>query len=243
MVLVIPAIDLHDGMCVRLFQGNLNQKTVYGREPFKVAEKWIEQGADMLHLVDLDGAFGTISSNREVVKTIAGFSPVPVQLGGGIRNIASAQKAFSAGVARIILGTLALDNPEEARKIVNDYPGKVLIAIDARDDKVAMEGWTKSSDLTAIEFARMVEQWGVGEVVYTDILKDGTMKGPNLVGLENLLEKTGLKIIISGGISSEEDIKAIKPLGSRVSGLIIGKALYTGQLNLAGILKVLDKKS
>jgi len=240
-MLVLPAIDLHQGKCVRLFQGDLQQKTVYGHDPLKVALKWIAEGAQMLHLVDLDGAFAGESLNMAVVKKIAGSLAIPVQLGGGIRKRSDVDQAFAAGVSRVVLGTMALDNTDEAKAITGDYPGRVLVAIDAKKGKVAVEGWTRTSTYDMVDFARMVEQWGVDEIIYTDIMKDGTMSGPNLAGLEKLVQGTEMKVIMSGGISSREDIEAIKPFAGRVSGIIIGKALYTGQLLLPDIFTILPK--
>lgn len=237
-MLVIPAIDLHRGRCVRLYQGDPNRETVYGNNPVEVALQWEELGAKMLHLVDLDGAFTGHSKNRKVICLIAEELRIPLQLGGGIRSEQAAEKAFSAGVSRIILGTLAIENPGLANRLVRDYGERVLVGIDSRKGMVAVKGWTESSEVKTVELAKRIEEWGIKEVIYTDIQKDGTMQGPDLSGLEEIIEGTGLKVIVSGGISSLDDLQSLKPYGSRLKGVIIGKALYSNQLTLPDAMAV-----
>lgn len=239
-MLVIPAIDLHRGRCVRLYQGDPNRETVYGNNPVEVALQWEELGAKMLHLVDLDGAFTGQSKNRKMICLIAEELRIPLQLGGGIRSEEAVEKAFSAGVSRIILGTLAIENPGLASRFARDYGERVLVGIDSRNGMVAVKGWTESSEVKTIELAKRIEGWGIKEVIYTDIHKDGTMQGPDLEGIEEIINGTGLQVIVSGGISSLDDLHSLKPFGNRVKGVIIGKALYSNQLTLPDAMAVFE---
>lgn len=241
-MLVIPAIDLRQGRCVRLYQGDPDRETVYGENPVEVACQWEKLGAKMLHLVDLDGAFTGLSKNAKVVNAIGEAVHIPLQLGGGIRSRDAVDKAISAGVSRVILGTIAVEQPQLACQLVEDYGESILVGIDARDGEVAVKGWTESSTLQAAEFAARIEQWGVKEIVYTDIKRDGTMQGPDLSGLEDILEKTTLQVIMSGGISSTDDLRSLIPYSSRVKGVIIGKALYVNQLTLPDAMGVFGQK-
>lgn len=237
-MLVIPAIDLRRGRCVRLFQGDPDKETVYGNNPVEVARQWEVLGAKMLHLVDLDGAFTGVSQNAKIISQIGEAVQVPLQLGGGIRSREAVEKALSAGISRVILGTLVLEEPELSRILIENHGRNLLVGIDAREGKVAVKGWKESSSVEAVDLASQVEQWGVEEIVYTDIQRDGTLSGPDLRGLEKILEKTSLQIIMSGGISSCQDLEALKPYSKRVKGVIIGKALYTNQLTLPEAMAV-----
>jgi len=237
-LLVIPAIDLRRGCCVRLYQGDPKQETVYGDNPVEVARQWEQLGAKMLHLVDLDGAFTGFSQNAKMIGKIGEEVRIPLQLGGGIRSREAVEKAISTGVSRVILGTIVIENPELARSLVDAYGENIIVGIDARDGMVAVKGWTESSAVKAVELAARVEQWGVKEVIYTDIHRDGTMQGPSLSGLQEMLNHTSLSIIMSGGISSKDDLASLKPYRDRVKGVIIGKALYTNQLTLPEAMEV-----
>ncbi len=239
-MLVIPAIDLRRGRCVRLYQGDPERETVYGDNPVEVARQWEQLGAKMLHLVDLDGAFTGLTKNAEVIYSIGEEVRIPIQLGGGIRSGEAVEKAISAGVSRVIIGTILIEQPELAQQLVKDYGESVLVGIDARDGMVAVKGWTESSAVRTVELAARVEQWGVKEVIYTDIQRDGTMQGPALNGLEEIIKKTSLQVIVSGGISSKDDLLSLKPYGNRVKGVIVGKALYTNQLTLPDAMAVFD---
>lgn len=239
-MLVIPAIDLHRGRCVRLYQGDPERETVYGNNPVEVARQWEQLGAKMLHLVDLDGAFTGHSKNAKVICSIGEEVHIPLQLGGGIRSGEAVEKAISAGVSRVILGTIAIEQPELAQKIVDEFGERIMVGIDARNGMVAIKGWTESSVVKTIELALRIEQWGIKEIIYTDIQKDGTMQGPDLAGLEDLLQNTSLQVIMSGGISSIEDLVSLKPYSSRVNGVIIGKALYSNQLTLPDAMAVFN---
>ena len=239
-MLVIPAIDLHRGRCVRLYQGDPERETVYGNNPVEVARQWEQLGAKILHLVDLDGAFTGHSKNAKVICSIGEEVHIPLQLGGGIRSGEAVEKAISAGVSRVILGTIAIEQPELAQKIVDEFGERIMVGIDARNGMVAIKGWTESSVVKTIELALRIEQWGIKEIIYTDIQKDGTMQGPDLAGLEDLLQNTSLQVIMSGGISSIEDLVSLKPYSSRVNGVIIGKALYSNQLTLPDAMAVFN---
>ena len=240
-MLVIPAIDLHRGRCVRLYQGDPERETVYGENPVEVALQWEQLGAKMLHLVDLDGAFTGLTKNAEIIRKIGESVHVPLQLGGGIRSKAAAEKALSVGISRIILGTMAVEDPQLARELVAEYKEAILVGIDARDDKVAVKGWKESSGLSVLELAGQIEKWGAKEIVYTDISRDGTLKGPDIAGLETIIAHTSLQIIVSGGISSLSDLIALKPFRERIKGVIIGKALYANQLTLIDAMAVFNQ--
>jgi len=231
-MLVIPAIDLRKGRCVRLYQGDPEKETVYGDNPVDIARQWEQLGAKMLHLVDLDGAFTGLSQNARVICSIGEEVRIPLQLGGGIRSREAVEKAISFGVSRVIIGTIVIEEPILARALVKDFGESIVVGIDARDGKVAVKGWTESSAVKTVELASRIEQWGGKEIIYTDIKKDGTLQGPSLEGLEEIIDKTSLQVIVSGGISSRDDLLSLKPYGSRVKGVIIGKALYTNQITL-----------
>jgi len=239
-MLIIPAIDLHRGRCVRLYQGDPERETVYGENPVDVARQWVQLGAKMLHLVDLDGAFTGFSKHAEIIRAIGDSVQVPLQLGGGIRTKEAAEKAFSIGISRIILGTMAVEDPETAADLATEYGESVLIGIDAREGMVAVKGWQESSMLSVLELASRIEEWGIQEIVYTDIQRDGTLKGPDLKGLETIIEGTSLQVVVSGGISSLADLAALKPYGDRIKGIIIGKALYSNQLTLPDAMAVFN---
>ena len=239
-MLVIPAIDLHRGRCVRLYRGDPERETVYGNNPIEIAQQWEQLGAKMLHLVDLDGAFTGHSKNAEMIEAIGGEVSIPLQLGGGIRSREAVEKAMSAGVSRIIMGTIAIEQPELARELARDYGERILVGIDARTGVAAVKGWTETSAVKALDLALRVQEWGIREVVYTDINKDGTLQGPDLEGLEELIEKTALQVIVSGGISSLNDLRSLKPYSERVRGVIIGKALYSNQLTLPDAMAVFN---
>ncbi len=239
-MLAIPAIDLRRGHCVRLFQGDPERETVYDDNPLEVARQWEQLGAKMLHLVDLDGAFTGLSKNAAVVGKIGEALSIPVQIGGGIRSEDAVEKAISAGMSRVILGTVVVENPDLARRLVEKYGRSIVVGIDARGGVVAVRGWTEASSVKTLELASRVEQWGVQEIIYTDIQKDGTLQGPSLDDLEGILNSTSLQVIISGGISSIEDLLSLKPYRGRVKGVIIGKALYTNQLTLPDAMNALS---
>ncbi len=229
-VLAIPAIDLKGGRCVRLFQGDPGRETVYSDHPPALARQWEELGAQLLHIVDLDGAFTGKSAHSGVIEEIGSSVTIPFQVGGGIRSREAVRQALDAGASRVILGTAAVEQPALAAGLAAEFGDRLLAGIDARKGMVAVRGWTAEAEVRAVELARRVEQWGIGEIIYTDTQKDGTLGGPNLQGLEEILGVSKLKVIVAGGIASLEDLLALKPYAPRVSGVIMGQALYTGRI-------------
>lgn len=239
-MIIIPAIDLKDGCVVRLVQGDFDNKKVYSKDPVKTARHWVRQGAEMLHVVDLDGASTGISTNLEAVKNIVKDSLVPVEFGGGVRQIETIRILFDSGVFRVILGTKAAQDRDFLLEVFKEFGDKVIVSIDARDRKVLIKGWLESSDsLNVTDFARDLKQIGFSQLIYTDISKDGTLKGPNIKGIKDLLRETSMKVISSGGISSLEDIARLKLLEKEgVTGIIVGKALYEGKFTLKQALNL-----
>lgn len=236
---VIPAIDLLDGQCVRLAQGKYEEKTVYGEDPGKVAAGFAAQSIRRLHVVDLDGAKAGRPLNREAITAIvAAVGPdVPVQLGGGIRDLATVEATLELGIQRVILGTIALRDPALVREAAKQFPNQIVVGIDARDGNVAVEGWLDTSEAKASELAVQFEDAGVAAIVYTDISRDGMLTGPNLAGTVELARGIDIPVIVSGGVSSEDDITAAAlETGSGIAGIIVGKALYTGAVDLARAL-------
>jgi phosphoribosylformimino-5-aminoimidazole carboxamide ribotide isomerase len=229
-MIIYPAIDIIDGRCVRLQQGSYSDVTIFGDSPVEMAMKWESQGAEYLHVVDLDGARSGNSENAEVIKQIASKLTIPVQLGGGIRSLDVIEKILSYGVSRVILGTSAVNDQEMLTTALKEYKDKIAVGIDAKDGMVAIHGWEKTSDFTAIDFARKVEGLGTKTIIYTDISRDGMLKGPNLVAMSEMAKSVGIEVIASGGVSCLKDILKLKSTGVR--GVIVGKALYTGNVNL-----------
>ncbi|MDF2522820.1 MAG: 1-(5-phosphoribosyl)-5-((5-phosphoribosylamino)methylideneamino) imidazole-4-carboxamide isomerase [Clostridiales bacterium] len=229
-MIIYPAIDIKDGKCVRLQQGSFDAVTVYSDNPAEMARKWEECGASWLHTVDLDGARGGNPINLPVVGEIAKSVKMPVQMGGGIRNLKVIESAIENGISRVILGTSAVNDPQFVKEALRKFEKSIVIGIDAKDEKVAIEGWEKLSSFTAAEFAKRMEDLGAGTIIYTDISTDGMLKGPNLKAMEQMLKAVSMDVIASGGVSKLQDIKDLKEVG--VAGVIVGKALYTGNLDL-----------
>lgn len=238
-MLVIPAIDIKGGKCVRLAQGKMDQETVYSTNPVEVAKKWQSMGAEVLHLVDLDGAVAGEPKNTETIEAIADAISIPFQVGGGIRDIEAINLYLTMGASRVILGTIALEKTWFVRDVCEKYHGQILVGVDARDGKVAIKGWEELTNKTAAELAKELEDAGVAGIIYTDISRDGMLKGPNLEGTKALALSVKIPIIASGGVSNIDDIKRLKEIESAgVVGVITGKAIYTGSLNLAEAIKV-----
>lgn len=229
-MLIYPAIDIRDGKCVRLTQGNFDAEKVYFERPQEVAKMWEDKGAKILHIVDLDGALKGRSKNLDVIHEIIKTVNIPLQVGGGIRNIATIEELMKMGVDRVILGTKALQDKEMVQKALELYGGKIVVGIDAKEGYVAVNGWTKTSDVTAIDFALEMESMGVETIVYTDISRDGMLQGPNFKGISELKQRVGIDIIASGGVATMEDVHLLSHIG--VAGVIIGKALYEGRIDL-----------
>lgn len=232
---IYPAIDIKDGKCVRLLRGNFADVTVYGNDPVEMAKKWESLGGEFIHVVDLDGALKGTGVNAKVIESIAKSVSVPVQTGGGIRNMADIESRLACGVSRVIIGTKAVSDADFVRRAVSEYGDRIVIGIDAKDGRVAVEGWEKTSDYTAVEFAKKMADIGVGTIVYTDIATDGTLMGPNVAAMSEMVKATGIDIIASGGIGSAEHIKSLVPTG--VEGVIVGRALYTGNVTLDDAIK------
>lgn len=238
-MLVIPAIDLKGGKCVRLKQGRMSEATLYSEFPAETALIWHEQGAERLHLVDLDGAVGGKPANRGAIRDILKSVPIPVELGGGIRNMETLETYLDLGVSWAILGTVAVKNPSFVEKACDAFPGRIMLAIDARNRLVAVEGWVESTGLSAVDLAIRYKGMGISSIVYTDIDRDGMSWGPNVKATEEFAKKVQTPVIASGGISGIEDVKRIATLwGTGVIGMITGRALYDGMLDLKEALKV-----
>ena len=237
-MLIIPAIDLKDGQCVRLRQGRMEDVTVFSDDPVQMAGKWVSKGARRLHIVDLNGAFAGTPVNGEIVKAIARAYPsLPIQIGGGIRDLDSVQFYIDAGVSYVIIGIQAVKQPEFVKAACAAFPGKVIVGLDAVDGRVATEGWADVSELTAIDLARQFSDYAVQAIVYTDISRDGMMKGVNIEATVELAESSSIPIIASGGIAKLGDIVDLKAVsktatGAGILGVITGRAIYEGKLDL-----------
>ncbi|MBI5887400.1 MAG: 1-(5-phosphoribosyl)-5-[(5-phosphoribosylamino)methylideneamino]imidazole-4-carboxamide isomerase [Deltaproteobacteria bacterium] len=238
-MLIIPAIDIKNGQCVRLVQGRMDAVTVYSDDPASTAVKWESLGARLIHLVDLDGAVEGAAKNFDVVKRIAAAVKVPVQIGGGIRDITAAQKYLHLhNVRRIILGTAALQDQDLLRYLTKRYPGRIAVGIDAKDGFVAINGWITVTDEKAVDLAMSLEDAGVAAIIYTDISRDGMLKGPNVAATSEMAGAVSIPVIASGGISSAKDVEAYR--GVKLEGIIIGKALYTGGVDLKGVVELAE---
>lgn len=231
-MLIIPAIDLKDGQCVRLMQGNMHQATVYSSNPVEMARKWQDQGAQLLHVVDLNGAFEGEPKNLSHVEAIVNAVSIPVQVGGGIRSMDTVRMYLGVGAKRVVMGTTALINRQLVEEILEVFPERVVVAIDAKNGLVATDGWKTVTGVTAREAIKSLAGLALAAVVYTDIAKDGMMAGPNILSLKLIVDASPVPIIASGGITSLDDILAIKALGPQVEGVILGKALYEGKMDL-----------
>lgn len=238
-MILYPAIDLKDGNCVRLLRGEMESATVFGTDPAAQARAFANAGCQWLHLVDLNGAFAGAPVNGAAVEAILGAIAIPVQLGGGIRDRATIDGWLDKGIARVILGTAAVRDPALVRGAARAHPGRVAVGIDARAGRVAVQGWAEETDLDAIDLARRFEDAGVAAIIYTDIDRDGAMRGPDVPGTAALARAVGIPVIASGGVSSIEDLRALRACDAPLDGAISGRALYEGKLDLAEALAVL----
>jgi phosphoribosylformimino-5-aminoimidazole carboxamide ribotide isomerase len=237
-MILYPAIDLKDGNAVRLVHGDMNQTTVFNDDPAAQARAFVDAGCQWLHLVDLNGAFAGEPVNAAPVEAILAACPVPVQLGGGIRDMATIARWIDSGLARVILGTVAVENPDLVREAAREFPGKIAVGLDARNGFVATRGWAHETDIQVVDLARQFEDAGIAAIIYTDILRDGAMKGPNIDATATLARAVDIPVIASGGVSSLADLTALKSTGV-ISGAISGRALYDGAIDLATALTVL----
>ena len=239
---VIPAIDLLEGRCVRLFQGDYDQSQVYNENPVEVARQWEAEGATRLHLVDLDGAKAGKPENWQAIGAIAKAVNLPIQVGGGLRDADRVSALFDLGVQYAILGTVAVEKPELVGQLCEKFPGRIIVGIDAREGKVATRGWLETSEVMATELAKRMGDMGAAAIVYTDIKRDGTMKGPNLEALRELAEAIDTPVIASGGVSAISDLLSLLGLVSAgVSGVVVGKALYTGDVSLKQAIRAVGQ--
>lgn len=243
-MIIFPAIDIRGGKCVRLLKGDFRQETVFSDHPEEMARKWQAQGAEFLHLVDLDGALAGSSRNLAAVKSVLGAVDIPVELGGGIRTMENIGEVLSLGVRRVILGSAAVRNPELVREACREYGGeRVVVGIDAKDGVVAVDGWGISGDIEAGELAVRMAEVGVRTIIYTDISRDGTLSGVNAEATAELAKTCGLGIIASGGVKSLEDIRKLKACEKEgIEGVIVGKSIYTGALDLAQAIEIAKRE-
>lgn len=239
-MILFPAIDLKEGLAVRLEQGDMARATIFHREPSEQARAFERQGFEYLHIVDLDGAFAGKSMNAAAVDRILEAVSIPVQLGGGVRDTATVENWLEKGVERVIIGTAAVRDPPFVKQAARDYPGRIAVGLDARNGKVAVEGWAETSELSALDIARRFEDVGVSAIVYTDIARDGMLQGLNLDATLALAQAISIPVIASGGLASIEDIKALlEPRTKRLAGAIAGRALYDGRLDAGEALKLI----
>lgn len=235
-MIIFPAVDILQGKCVRLIQGDYNQEKVYSDSPVAMAQTWAAKGAEFIHIVDLDGAKSGESINKQIIINIAQNVDVPIQVGGGIRSLTTIDSYISNGVNRVIIGTAAIQDQAFLEEAVKQYGEKIVVSIDAKNDFVATDGWTDTSDVRALDLVKKLEAIGVQTIVYTDIAKDGMLQGPNFAEQKAINEATTMNVIASGGVTTQEDIVKLKTLN--LYGVIIGKALYDGKLSLEDIIKL-----
>ena len=239
-MILFPAIDLKNGQCVRLEQGDMARATVFNLDPSAQARAFAAQGFEYLHVVDLDGAFAGKPVNAQAVEAMLKAITMPVQLGGGIRDLATVEAWLAKGVARVIIGTAAVRDPELVKNAAKQFPGRVAVGLDARDGKVAVQGWAETSEVTALEIAQRFEDAGVAAIIFTDIARDGLLKGLNLDATIALADHISIPVIASGGFASIEDVKALlMPRAKKLAGAIAGRALYDGRLDAAAALALI----
>ena len=239
-MILFPAIDLKNGQCVRLEQGDMARATVFNLDPAAQARSFAAQGFEYLHVVDLDGAFAGKPMNAQAVEAMLGAVTMPVQLGGGIRDLKTVEAWLGKGVARVIIGTAAVRDPELVKNAARRFPGRVAVGLDARDGKVAVEGWAETSQVTALDIAQRFEDAGVAAIIFTDIARDGLLKGLNLDATIELADRISIPVIASGGFASIDDVKALlAPRAKKLAGAIAGRALYDGRLDPAAALALI----
>ncbi len=236
-MIVIPAIDLKEGKCVRLLQGRMDDATVYSDNPAETARRWEAEGAELLHIVDLDGAFTGSQKNLDGIKEIREAVKIDIEVGGGIRDMNRIEQLLSLGVNRIILGTVAVEKPELVKEASKKYPGKILVGIDAKNGFAATKGWVEVTQIKAKELALKTQEYGAAGIIYTDISKDGMLTGPNIEATREMVESLNMPVIASGGVSSIDDIKRLSGIKG-LWGVITGKAIYSGALNLKEAIRI-----
>ena len=240
-MILYPAIDLKDGQAVRLVRGEMDQSTVFNDDPAAQARAFVQAGCEWLHLVDLNGAFAGEPVNAAPVEAILAACDVPAQLGGGIRSMATIAAWIEKGLARVILGTVAVENPDLVREAAREFPGKVAVGIDARNGRVATKGWANETEVLVTDLARSFEDAGVSAIIYTDINRDGAMQGPNIQATADLARAVSIPVIASGGVSSLDDLIALRDCGVALNGAISGRALYDGAIDLGAALNAIRR--
>ena len=237
-MIIIPSVDIRGGKCVRLSQGRADRETIYSEDPVAMACRWADEGGELIHVVDLDGAFQGRPVNTDIVRRIAESVSVPIQLGGGLRTREAVEDAFGAGVSRAILGTAAVQDTEKVTELCRAFPGRILVSIDAKKGKATTDGWTGRSSVGAIDLARRLADCGVRAIIYTDIATDGMLVGPNFDALAQLVNAVSVPVIASGGVGNLDHIARLA--GLRLEGVIIGRALYTGDVKLPEAIAVAE---
>ncbi|MFP4446499.1 MAG: 1-(5-phosphoribosyl)-5-[(5-phosphoribosylamino)methylideneamino]imidazole-4-carboxamide isomerase [Desulfosudaceae bacterium] len=241
-MIVIPAVDIKGGRCVRLLQGDMNSETVFSDDPAAMAERWASQGAELIHLVDLDGAVQKRPCNLPAIESIIARVNTPVQVGGGIRDMDTLRMYMDRGVAKAVIGSSAVDQADFIQAACREFPGRIVLGIDARDGRVAIEGWTETTEITAVELARRYEKSGLAAVNFTDISRDGMQTGPNIPAIRDFAQSVDMPVVASGGVSSLADIEALAEIQDcGVTGVITGRALYEGRLDLAAAITAARK--
>ena len=239
-MILYPAIDLKNGRCVRLIQGKMNSETIFNYDPLVQAKSFKDQGCEWLHIVDLDGALSQSLENQNLINKIVINVPIPIQLGGGIRNLKTIEKWISIGVQRVILGTIALRKPQLVKDACKYFPNKIAIGIDVKNSKVMVEGWVKKSNISVFDLAKSFEDVGASAIIYTDINKDGMMLGPDFNGTRKLSEYVSIPIIASGGVSSISDLRKLKNNCPKLNGVVCGRALYDKKIKVNEAIRVLN---
>jgi phosphoribosylformimino-5-aminoimidazole carboxamide ribotide isomerase len=243
-MILIPAVDIKSGRCVRLREGRADAETIFSDFPQEMAQQWVDQGAERLHIIDLDGAFEKGPRNLSVIKDIVTAIKIPIQLGGGIRDLKTVEGYLSLGLAQVILGTVALKDPDLVKESCRLFPGHIMVSLDARDNRIAVEGWTEISDIDPVDLVKQYQDWGVKAIIFTDIARDGTQEGPSIASTRRLAQATSLPVIVAGGIATLEDILSLAPLETEgLIGIITGRAIYSGSLNLGEALEWLKKNT
>lgn len=241
---IIPAIDIRNGKCIRLIQGDIRDETIYSKEPLEVAKLWQVNGAKLIHIVDIDGAITGRPKNMDLIMKIIRALKIKIQVGGGLRNEAYIRKYLRVDVKRVILSTLAVTNEKFLKEILKKYEDKIVVGVDAKDGRLAVRGWKNITNIRVTDFIKKIEQSGVKRIIYTDIKRDGVLQGPNIKSIIEVLKNTNMKVIVSGGISRLKNIERLMQIEKRfenLEGVIIGKALYTGKIDLKESIKIVKQ--
>jgi phosphoribosylformimino-5-aminoimidazole carboxamide ribotide isomerase len=243
-MIIIPAVDIKGGRCVRLREGRADAETIFSDRPLEMAQKWVDQGAERLHIIDLDGAFEKGPRNRSAIQEIVEAIKVPIQLGGGIRDLKTVESYLSLGLTQIILGTAALKDPAMIKEACRFFPGQIMVSLDARDNRLAVEGWIEISEKDPVDLAKQYEDWGVKAIIFTDISRDGTQQGPSISSTRRLAQATRIPVIAAGGIATLTDVQSLAALeADGLGGMITGRAIYSGSLILPEAIKWLKKNT